>query len=405
MTYRNVSTALWTDDIYLSMSPEQKLLFLYLHTSPYSTSCGIFRLQLKTAGFQLGYTHAPIESALRGLCATFPDFVAWDEQTGEVGLLQYPKQVLTNASGKTLAIIKRDIEKVQSVTLLRRLISLNSSTISKPYLEQIRRLQVGSINSARFDGDVAQAVVNQQHLPEIEREIEIERYIVEFQQLDDTSKTDSKFKNNHKLDGNNDSAKNTEDSVNTVLSVLSYLNDKAGTAYRATADSHKRIINARLKEGYTVEDCKQVIDTKVSQWLNDKEMRRYLRPSTLFSATHFPEYLNERRIDQAVTQAHEAHDVQTPHDESYNKYLRWCKNTYPAIIDHVKHLSKAQFIEFRERKFHKEAKNFQEAFNFKRLDKSHREMAEVAAEREKYKDIWTKFLADYDSYMKKITIQ
>jgi uncharacterized phage protein (TIGR02220 family) len=387
------------------MSPEQKLLFLYLHTSPYSTSCGIFRLQLKTAGFQLGYTNGPVESALHGLCATFPDFVAWDEQTGEVALLQYPKQVLTNASGKTLAIIKRDIEKVQSIPLLRRLISLNSATISKMYLEQIRRLQVVGINSARFDGDMAQSTVNQNDALEREREREREIYIVEFEQLDGTTKMSSNFQINHELEKKTDQITNTDDSGNIVLQVLMYLNVKAGTEYRPGAKSHAQIINAREKEGYTLEDFQKVIDTKVADWLHDAKMRKFLRPSTLFNATHFPEYLNERRIDQAVTQAHEAHDVETPYDESYNKYLSWCKNTYPAIIDHVKHLSKAQFVEFRERKFHKEAKNFQEAFNFKRLDKSHREMAEVASEREKYKDIWTKFLADYDSYMKKITIQ
>ena len=228
--------------------------------------------------------------------------------------------------------------------------------------------------------------------------------IVEFEQLDGKA-SNKVLISTYQIEAINDQRQNTEDSGSIELQVLTYLNIKAGTEYRPTAKAHKQIIQAREKEGYTLADFQKVIDTKVADWLQDAKMRKFLRPSTLFNASHFPEYLNERRIDQAVTQAHEAHDVQTPHDESYNKYLRWCKNTYPAIIDHVKHLSKAQFIEFRERKFHKEAKNFQEAFNFKRLDKSHREMAEVAAEREKYKDIWTKFLADYDSYMKKITIQ
>lgn len=399
MTYRNVSTALWTDDIYLSMSPEQKLLFLYLHTSPYSTSCGIFRLQLKTAGFQLGYTHAPIESALRGLCATFPDFVAWDEQTGEVGLLQYPKQVLLNASPKTMSIVKRDLEKVQSIDLLRKLIAQNSATIGRVYLEQLRRLQAQNINQAKFNGDLVLPVEIQQVTPEREREIESNIYFVDFEQIDGTAKTVQKEKENHvKTNGN-------EKYIDWVHILLCYLNEKAGTSYRASAESHKKIIAARLKEGYSIEDAKTVIDTKVADWLHDAKMRKFLRPSTLFNATHFPEYLNEKRIEQAVTNKHEAHDVQTPHDESYNKYLSWCKATYPAIIDHVKHLSKAQFIEFRERTFHKEARHFQEKFNFKRLDISHKEMAEVASEREKYKDIWTKFLADYDSYMRKITMQ
>jgi uncharacterized phage protein (TIGR02220 family) len=230
------------------------------------------------------------------------------------------------------------------------------------------------------------------------------RDIVDFEQIDGEAHNEMLISTYH-IETTTDKLENTDDTDNIVLRALTYLNVKAGTEYRPSAKSHTQIIKAREKEGYTLEDFQKVIDTKVADWLHDAKMRKFLRPSTLFNATHFPEYLNERRIDQAVTQAHEAHDVQTPYDDSYNKYLSWCKNTYPAIINHVKHLSKSQFIEFRERKFHKEAKNFQEAFNFKRLDKSHREMAEVASEREKYKDIWTKFLSDYDSYMKKITIQ
>ena len=41
-----------------------------------------------------------------------------------------------------------------------------------------------------------------------------------------------------------------------------------------------------------MDDFKRVIDTKVKQWLNDDNMRKYLRPETLFG-TKFEAYLNE----------------------------------------------------------------------------------------------------------------
>lgn len=79
---------------------------------------------------------------------------------------------------------------------------------------------------------------------------------------------------------------------NTYKDILSYLNEKTGKHLKLT-DSVKKLINGRLNEGFTLDDFKKVIDTKVQKWGRDANMKQYLRPSTLFSATHFQEYLNE----------------------------------------------------------------------------------------------------------------
>lgn len=78
-----------------------------------------------------------------------------------------------------------------------------------------------------------------------------------------------------------------------VKEVIDYLNQKAGTKYRSTTAATKRLVGARLKEGFTVDDCKKVIDNKVADWLNDEKMKNYLRPNTLFQASKFESYLNE----------------------------------------------------------------------------------------------------------------
>ena len=82
-------------------------------------------------------------------------------------------------------------------------------------------------------------------------------------------------------------------SLEDVKEVIDYLNQKAGTKYRATTAATKRLVGARLKEGFTVDDCKKVIDNKVADWLNDEKMKNYLRPNTLFQASKFESYLNE----------------------------------------------------------------------------------------------------------------
>jgi predicted phage replisome organizer/uncharacterized phage protein (TIGR02220 family) len=78
-----------------------------------------------------------------------------------------------------------------------------------------------------------------------------------------------------------------------IHEIISYLNEKTGKTFRASGESHAKYVRARLKEGYTVEDFKKVIDKKVKKWKDDPKMFEFLRPSTLFAPSHFDEYLNE----------------------------------------------------------------------------------------------------------------
>ena len=75
---------------------------------------------------------------------------------------------------------------------------------------------------------------------------------------------------------------------------IDYLNAKTGSSYRATTEANVKPIRARLNDGFSVEDCKKVIDIKAGQWLNT-EQAKYLRPETLFRPSKFEGYLNECR--------------------------------------------------------------------------------------------------------------
>ena len=86
-------------------------------------------------------------------------------------------------------------------------------------------------------------------------------------------------------------SKKKEKDNNIYSLVIDYLNKKANTNYRPTTKNTQSFINARVKEGYTVEDFKKVIDNKSKEWLNT-DFEKYLRPATLFG-TKFENYLNE----------------------------------------------------------------------------------------------------------------
>ena len=83
------------------------------------------------------------------------------------------------------------------------------------------------------------------------------------------------------------------DKEKDYISIVSYLNEKAGTNFKATTAKTKSAINARLAEGFKVEEFKTVIDKKCKEWIGT-EMQKYLRPETLFG-TKFEGYLNAKQ--------------------------------------------------------------------------------------------------------------
>lgn len=80
--------------------------------------------------------------------------------------------------------------------------------------------------------------------------------------------------------------------------VIDYLNRKTGKRFKPNADGNKRVIDPRLKDGYTVDDLKHIIDVKYAQWhgktfSNGQLGDNYLRPETLFRVSKIEGYLNE----------------------------------------------------------------------------------------------------------------
>lgn len=120
-----------------------------------------------------------------------------------------------------------------------------------------------------------------------------------YQDKEDTEMTPKRHRNDTEMtqkntNKNDKNLKNEKNNTYTVQakSILDYLNMKTGKRFKPV-QSHLDTICARLKEGNTMDDCKRVIDNKTSQWFNT-ENDKYLRPQTLFNASKFDAYLNER---------------------------------------------------------------------------------------------------------------
>lgn len=107
--------------------------------------------------------------------------------------------------------------------------------------------------------------------------------------------------------------------------VINHLNQRAGTHYRATTANTRKLIKGRLKEGFTVDELKLVIDKKCADWLNNRDMAQYLRPETLFG-NKFESYLNAKSrpctgYQQQTQQQQPVQDNAAAYLEANAKYL------------------------------------------------------------------------------------
>jgi uncharacterized phage protein (TIGR02220 family) len=94
-----------------------------------------------------------------------------------------------------------------------------------------------------------------------------------------------------------------EQSIETIREAVSYLNEKTGRSFKATTESTKRHICARLREGMTADDLKAIVDHKSREWKADPKMAQYLRPETLFGSKA-ESYLEAARSSQPKRSNH-----------------------------------------------------------------------------------------------------
>jgi len=98
------------------------------------------------------------------------------------------------------------------------------------------------------------------------------------EQVNKTSKTSVKLMEN--------------ENENEIVNIISFFNSTANKNYRTNSKETVGYINARLREGFTVDDFKTVIQKKVIEWTGT-EFEKHLTPSTLFRQSNFEKYLNQ----------------------------------------------------------------------------------------------------------------
>lgn len=83
-----------------------------------------------------------------------------------------------------------------------------------------------------------------------------------------------------------------------VVKFIDHLNAKSNKQFKVSSKATELLVNSRLREGYTYDYFKNVIDLKANEWLNDPQWHKYLRASTLFLTTNFENNVQESKTEK-----------------------------------------------------------------------------------------------------------
>ena len=84
-------------------------------------------------------------------------------------------------------------------------------------------------------------------------------------------------------------------------SVINDLNEKTGKNYKPTSSNTRKFIDARVKDGFALEDFVKVNGIKARDWNDDPANNKYLRPETLYG-NKFEGYLQEKEVTAVTVQ-------------------------------------------------------------------------------------------------------
>ena len=185
----------------------------------------------------------------------------WHDKEGNVFQYYTNEQLMVdlNSSEKTIIKFKKELKDVGLLEEVRQ----GNNLPNRIYISAVD----GAVNSTVSELENLQYGTVKNTVSELEKL--------------QTNKTE-----NNKTDKSNN--------IDIVSEVILYLNQVAGTRFTAGSQATQKHINARLKEGYTLEDFKQVINTKTSEW-QGTEFAKFLRPVTLFG-TKFENYINQQPL-------------------------------------------------------------------------------------------------------------
>lgn len=146
MSFRNFNLDFWADKKVLDdFTPEDRLVFIYLITSPQSNICGCYELSERMTVLQIGYTWETIEKVLHRMQDVL-NVISYDAETHEVFIHNFGKynwspseKLIFSARKKAMAIKSERLRKLVLDKVLDKEIEIQEKKAAKEAAEQSTR--------------------------------------------------------------------------------------------------------------------------------------------------------------------------------------------------------------------------------------------------------------------------
>lgn len=258
---RYLNTKFWDDNYIVNLDPTEKLLFIYLLTNPLTNIIGIYEIAIRRIAFDTGIDQDMVLKIL--------DRFERDNK------IKYSQGYI---------VIRNFIKHQKNNPSINKGIETSLQEVPNELLEWItlqpERFNISKGNRQAVTGSTQTATNINLNL---NRNINIKKERKEKEKKEKFPPSNSKTRKKIKS--------------KTIDEIILYLNQKAEKQYKLTTPKTRNLIRVRLKQGFTADDFKSVIDKKTKQWKgviakDGRSMETFLRPETLFD-TKFESYLNE----------------------------------------------------------------------------------------------------------------
>ena len=275
--YRNIHLSFWQDTkVTDDFTPEDRYFYLYLLTNPHTNLCGCYEISIKQMANEMGYDVKKVDKLIERF-SSIHNLIRYARSERELLIFHWSKYNWTS-SEKFRKPLLQEIQNVKTDRFREYLLKLFDGENVKYGIDTVSGKEEYGMDTTDTITDTV---------------------------TDTDSITDTV--------SDADNGRLTE-----IKEIVQYLNDRCGTRYRYQTKGTREHINARLKEGYTVDDFKAVIDKKFEEW-HGTDMEKFLRPETLF-AGKFESYLNQKIVKKKY-QSQAAQML----DSFYDQTAEWVK--------------------------------------------------------------------------------
>lgn len=114
---RIVDTSFWTDNKVDEFSPEDKYFMLYLLTNPFTTQLGIYKLSIKQAAFQMGYS-VDAFNVLLDRFETKYGMIIYSKDTGEIAIKNFLRHSIIKGGAPVRDCLIKEMKSVKNKDLI-----------------------------------------------------------------------------------------------------------------------------------------------------------------------------------------------------------------------------------------------------------------------------------------------